>query len=186
LLRGEIVLSGTAAVKKITAVFEKYKYLLLVIAAGIILLIIPTGSGVKKDAAVSDKEDFSVTEQEKKLTELISSIQGAGRVKVMLTIKSGTETVYENEEQSDISRSETENAASYTFEQSQDVKPVVLSDGSGSEKPVIRKKVYPEYQGAVIVCDGADNASLRLKIVEAVSSLLNLGTDKITVARMKT
>ena len=43
----------------------------------------------------------------------------------------------------------------------------------------------PTYLGAVIVCQGADSASVRLAIVEAVGSVTGLSTDKITVLKMK-
>ena len=45
--------------------------------------------------------------------------------------------------------------------------------------------VYPQFQGALIVSEGADNAAVRWNIVSAVSSLTGLGTDKITVVKMK-
>jgi len=43
----------------------------------------------------------------------------------------------------------------------------------------------PTYLGAVIVCQGADSASVRLAIVSAVGSVTGLSTDKITVLKMK-
>ena len=47
------------------------------------------------------------------------------------------------------------------------------------------KTKYPVYKGAVVVCEGADHASVKLNIVQAVSSLTGLGSDKITVLKMK-
>ena len=49
----------------------------------------------------------------------------------------------------------------------------------------MRKTLYPVYQGAVVVCEGAERAAVRLAIVEAVSSLTGLGSDKISVIKMK-
>ena len=39
--------------------------------------------------------------------------------------------------------------------------------------------------GALVVCDGADSASVRLAIIQAVSSLTGLGSNKIAVVKMK-
>lgn len=41
------------------------------------------------------------------------------------------------------------------------------------------------YTGAVIVCTGASEASVRLRIVEAVSAFTGLGSDRIIVQKMK-
>jgi len=39
--------------------------------------------------------------------------------------------------------------------------------------------------GAVIVCQGADDPQVRLSIVDAVSKVTGLGSDKISVLKMK-
>lgn len=41
------------------------------------------------------------------------------------------------------------------------------------------------YTGAVIVCAGADDAGVRLRVVEAVSAFTGLGSNKIMVWKMK-
>lgn len=173
--------------EKILKLFNQYKYLLLVIAAGILLLIIPISSdnADTSHAAAAPDVEFSVTGEEERLEALISSINGVGRVKVMLTLKSGMEVLYADEEQSSSRRSESDGQAGYDLDESVDRKPVILSDGQGGQQPVIIKKVYPQYQGALIVCDGAGSPAVRLSIAQAVSSLLNLGTDTITIAKMK-
>ena len=40
--------------------------------------------------------------------------------------------------------------------------------------------------GAVVVCDGADSASVTLEIVRAVSAYTGLGSNRIIVLKMKT
>ena len=39
--------------------------------------------------------------------------------------------------------------------------------------------------GAIVVCQGGDNATVRLAIIEAVSNVTGLGADKISVLKMK-
>jgi stage III sporulation protein AG len=46
------------------------------------------------------------------------------------------------------------------------------------------KTIYPVYQGALVVCEGADSATVRLEIIRAVAGLTGLSTDKIVVAKM--
>jgi stage III sporulation protein AG len=62
---------------------------------------------------------------------------------------------------------------------------LVISEGGGAESAVDLYYRYPAYLGAVVVCRGADNAAVRLQIVEAVSVFTGLGADKISVNKMK-
>jgi len=39
------------------------------------------------------------------------------------------------------------------------------------------------YQGAVVVCQGADSSAVRLAVTEAVAALTGLSTEKITVVQ---
>ena len=56
---------------------------------------------------------------------------------------------------------------------------------STQKTPVVTKTKKASYAGAVVVCDGADSAVVRLRIVQAVSALTGLGSDKISVIKMK-
>ena len=62
---------------------------------------------------------------------------------------------------------------------------VLVTDESRTEQGLIRQVLPPQYRGAVIVCQGGDRASVRLNIVEAVSAVTGLTSDKITVLKMK-
>ena len=46
-------------------------------------------------------------------------------------------------------------------------------------------RIYPEYRGALVVAQGADNAAIKLAITQAVAGLTGLSSDKITVVKMK-
>ena len=59
------------------------------------------------------------------------------------------------------------------------------STQSTQKTPVVTKTKSAPYLGAVVVCDGADSATVRLRIMQAVSALTGLGSDKISVIKMK-
>ncbi|MBQ1242637.1 MAG: stage III sporulation protein AG, partial [Oscillospiraceae bacterium] len=67
---------------------------------------------------------------------------------------------------------------------SQEKKTLVLDSGS-SESVVVTKSRYPRFTGALIVCEGAGNASVRLALTQAVASLTGLTADRITVVKGK-
>jgi stage III sporulation protein AG len=62
---------------------------------------------------------------------------------------------------------------------------VIITDSQRNESPLVLQVLPPEYMGAVIVCQGAENVQVRLAIVEAVCNATGLGADKIAVLKMK-
>lgn len=159
----------------IAALGRKYKFVILILLAGVILMLLPTGSKTADTGkTVSTAEgDFSLEDMEQKMTEVLSHIQGVGKVSVMLTLKSGSQLRLAE----DVSRSARENDTKY------DSETVTVSRGSGSQEVVVTNTIYPTYQGAVIVCQGADVSSVRLAVAEAVAALTGLSTDKISIVK---
>lgn len=163
--------------QKAAELFQKYKYVLLVIAAGIVLLLLPLGgeenpaSGGTESQNGNGEETFRVEEMERRLEEALSRVDGAGEVTVVLTVKSGTRQILAQ----DSSRSGEESSTS----------TVVVSTGSGTEDAVVLQQVYPQYQGALVVCPGGGDPAVCLKLVDAVSALTGLGADKISICKSK-
>ena len=59
----------------------------------------------------------------------------------------------------------------------------LLVDGGSAEEPVVTRTVYPTYRGALVVCQGGDQADVKLAVTEAVAALTGLSADRITVAK---
>lgn len=159
----------------IAALGKKYKFVILIILVGIVLMMLPTGKKAQTtdSAASTTGEVFSLEDMEEKMTDVLSHIQGVGKVRVMLTLKSGSQLHLAE----DISQSDKENDTKY------DSETVTINRGSGNQEVVVTNTIYPTYQGAVIVCQGADLASVRLAVTEAVSALTGLSTDKISIVK---
>ena len=154
---------------------ERYKYVLLVIAAGALLLLWPAGEGGQKQepaAQAEPQEAFDLDALEEKLSQTLSQVEGAGRVTVTLTVKNGMERVLA----SDRTTSVTERGSSVEEE-------TVLAGSGGAREPVLLTRRYPTFQGALVVCQGGDDAEIRLVLTQAVSSLTGLGADRITVCK---
>ncbi len=174
--------------KKSKAFLKQWYVPLLVIAIGLLLVLLPLNSGEKTDGqpqtqSMSDiptaVQKSYVEQTEQRLSEVLSSIDGAGRVEVMLTVQ-GSEITYF---QTDTDTTSTQNADGTSS--SAQYKTVILSGSGEYDKAAVTKTEYPMFRGALIVSEGADNSAVRLALVNAVSSLLGLGTDKISVVKMK-
>lgn len=151
--------------------FEKYKYALLVLLLGIGFLMMPEKTGTEP---VSDRPVQEASMQDQ-LQSILSSIEGAGRVEVLLTHAQGSVTYY----QTDLRRN--------TEEDREDLEEitVIVTDPDRNESGLVQRTDPPVYQGAVIVCQGADRAEIKLAIVEAVRCATGLGANQISVVKMK-
>lgn len=164
--------------KKLLAGLRRYKYAVLILLAGVAILLIPSGSGKQTEtpqAEQTNNESDYAEEMEARLGILLSRIDGAGQVEVMLTLQSGARTEY----QTDTSITTEEGRSS------EERKTVILSEGSAYDKAAVSAVEYPRFQGALIVCEGADSAAVKLNLIAAVSALTGLGSDRITVVKMK-
>lgn len=164
--------------KKTLNVLRRYKYVLLVMLVGAVLLVLPdtkNDTSEKKELLSSAEEDFSVEALERKLAETLSEIDGAGEVQVMLTVQSGMKRVLAQdkrmEQDGDSAQQELEN--------------VVVSTGSGSQETVLIQQIYPQFQGALVVAAGGGDPAVKLKLTEAVAALTGLGADKISICKGK-
>lgn len=161
--------------------FDKYKYPLLVCLVGLVLMLWPKN----EDATAERKSPEPVsqsTEQtaqlERQMEALFSQMSGVGRVKVLLTLKSSKETVYAYDTDSSLSKQEN------SMSQSSKAELITVGNGSG-ETPVVTQTHMPEYLGAVVVCEGADNAKVCLLLTEAVRSLTGITSDNIVILKMQ-
>jgi stage III sporulation protein AG len=160
---------------KATEFIKKYRYVAIVLALGLVLMALPTGKkGVSASvtANTESQQDISVNEA---LAEILCKIEGAGNVRVLLTVASGKETVYQTNDS--ITDSESSNTTK--------IDTVTVTDANRNQTGLIKQINPPKYQGAIIVCQGAGSASIRLAIVDAVSKVTGLSSDRISVQKMK-
>lgn len=147
----------------------KYGYVLLVIAAGAVLLLLPSGGRDSPgEEAPAREETFDLEAFEEKLERTLSQIEGAGETKVVLTLDGGSRQVLARDQERD-----GEGGGSNTV--------VTVGKGSGQQEVVPLQTVAPEFRGALVVCPGGGNAPVRLKLIEAVSAVTGLGSDRISV-----
>lgn len=163
--------------EKITEGFKKYRYGLLVLVLGMVLMLWPSEetkdtSGQQPVIAV---ETGSSEDLQEELEEILGKVEGAGKVRVLLTQSAGERITYQTDE--DISTGET--AGDIRRE------TVIITDSGRSQAGLVQQVHPPVYQGAIVLCQGADSAAVRLAIVEAVANATGLTTDKISVLKMK-
>lgn len=121
------------------------------------------------------------SELEARVAQLLSNVQGAGRVEVMIVPKSTEVLVLAEEVTERTSRSqgtgeESESEASLTR------RPVtVKNDGEKREEPVVLYRRKPEVAGVLVVADGASDPRVRRLLLEAVATVLDVPPHRVGV-----
>ena len=62
---------------------------------------------------------------------------------------------------------------------------LTVNRGSGKQEVVVTSGCTLSIRGAVVVCQGAGNSQVRLTVIDAVSVLTGLSSDKISVVKWK-
>ena len=163
----------TEKIKGAKKLWERYKYVGLVVLAGIVLLALPTGSPAPAaEAAQSPSRDL-----EQEMEEILGNIRGVGQVRVLLTLDTDGERRLAQD--TELRYSGTADAPE---DYSRSSSTVLVEGGEGDESLVV-ETVYPIYRGALVVCTGGDDPAVKLTVTEAVAALTGLTSQRITVAK---
>ena len=159
---------------KIKEALVKYKYAVIILLIGLFLLLLPekkTEPNQQANNSLPSTHNLSA----ESLSEVLQLVEGAGRVRVLFSVASGEETLYQTNQ--DTSSSEdNKNTKTET---------VIIVDADRKESGLIKQVNPQKYLGAIVVCQGADSPSVRLDITQAVSRIIGLSADKICVLKMK-
>ncbi len=153
-------------------------YIAVIFAVIIIGIYLSTlGSPTKSDSgpgqnSTETSTTFSSSQEyaeyiENKLVNVLASVKGAGQVKVILTLEDGFEYIYAKEEETKVSADGGKVTTSN----------IVLIDG----KPVLEKEVYPQVKGVVVTASGADDVSVRLNLLSALQTVIEVASQNITI-----
>lgn len=153
---------------------KKIKTALIIGIVGMLLLGLSEAAPREKKTESAETQSYSelCTELEERTERIISSIDGAGNCKVMITLKNSNESVYAKNSQ--------ENGSDGNYSRDSEY---VLYDGENGESPVLIKEYYPEVRGVVVVCSGADNVAVRENVINCISALYGIPTTKISVIK---
>lgn len=168
---------------------KKTQYLAVLLVVAIILAIyfssLDTGSAQKTDgeaAAGAPAETISSdTEMEDRLKRVLSKVDGVGDVDVIINYESTAERVPAFSEDRQVSKSDSQDTSSETTSEKSDIATV---QGNGASEALIVKENQPEVRGVIVVAQGAEDISVRMNLLNAVTTLLNVSADKVEILKM--
>ena len=109
------------------------------------------------------------------LTSVISSIDGVGDCKVMITLKNTKENVYA--ENSETSSSDSSNSENNEY---------VIYNSENGDSPLLLKEEMPQVAGVAVVCSGGDSEAVRERIIDCVCALFDISSSHVSVSKLNT
>lgn len=165
---------------------KKTKWIVLAGIVGMVLILLsevfsgPTASNATMDTPTFDNEAYNeayIQKMQVDLVALISKIQGVGQVDVLVTLETGVQYVYATDNKTTQDSSEKANKS--TEESS-----LIVIEGKNGKEPVVLKRIEPTIQGVLVVCQGAGNIEVKQAVIDAVTTLCGIKSNRVSVAKM--
>lgn len=123
---------------------------------------------------------------EDNLEDILASINGVGKVKVLIKYsESSTVVAMYNETISESTTKENDgDGGTKDVKETENKKEIVYTDEDGTNKPITEKVVMPVIEGAIVTAQGAGNVNVKASIVSAVEAVTGLAVHKIQVFEM--
>ena len=121
-----------------------------------------------EDEPLSDLEKYEI-QTEQKLEELLSTMDGAGQVRVMLTWEGSSERQVEKDRISNVDSVEEE---------------TIYQENDSGKYPYVVSWTNPKVTGVLVIAEGGGNTKVKAEILEAVQALFGIEPHKIKIMKM--
>ena len=130
------------------------------------------------------EQEQYIKEMEAKAESLLSGVNGAGQVKVMITLRASSEQVVEKDmpvTRSQTSEQDSQGGSRMVSEFATEA--TVYRKGNGYEEPYVVKTLSPSVEGVVVVAEGAGNGEVSKNLSEAVQILFGVEAHRVKVLK---
>lgn len=107
---------------------------------------------------------------EERITGLLSAVEGVGRCRVMVTLESGTRSVY---------------ATASTVTASGTSEQVLTVNTDTGPVGLLLTRIQPTVKGVAVVCDGAGDPAVCRQVTDLIAAAFHISERRICVAKQK-
>lgn len=143
------------------------------------------GYKVLADIPASNNETYE-DELEKRLENILETMVGIGKVKVLITYTQSSEVVpMYNENNTTSQTSEIDsNGGTRTVEEKGTNKEIIFTEENGESIPATQVIVNPKVEGVIVTAEGANDSAIKANIVSAVEAVTGAPAHKVQVFSM--
>ena len=167
--------------------FKKNKnYILISIGVLGILLISLSQTTTKQSedqtSIVGQSDEEYCTSLESKVKEIVKGITGDKNAVVAITLETGKEYIYADQNKTDTDQSEDKGENTTLFKESEKTEQeyIIVKNKDGSEDALIITEKKPSIRGVAIVTSGI-NENLKSEMTASICSVLGISNRKITI-----
>ncbi len=165
----------------------QYLAILLVVIVMLAIYFASTGKAQQPEPTQqpSSNSQTDTDSMEEKLQDTLSKIAGAGRVEVMITYESSAEIVpaLSVDKQTSTTTDLGDNGSSTTNTENTQSE-IVTVNGSDGNSALVLKENSPPVKGVIVVAEGAEDIGVKLSLLSAVQTILNISPDQVDVYKM--
>ena len=121
------------------------------------------------------------TEMENKVEKLLENINGISKVSVVISFKSGSEKILQEDVEDSSGKEKNENRDNINASSK---KSTVIFSGNNGEEPYIVKELYPKVEGIAITAKGISDEKKKGQIINMLSALFDVPIHKISVKKI--
>ena len=155
-----------------------------IFSAGIIFMILggPFDNSLKSSMPKEDLNSENISEEaayydtEKKLEEILSTVEGAGKVKVMITYSQGERKV---------AAQNTKKEESTSGDEERVIEENTYFTSDGTDGALVLTEYSPVVSGVVIVSQGGGDINVKSALSKAAQALLDVPAHKVEVLKME-
>ena len=158
--------------------------------AGMILIFLSGLGGKSREspapkAANEETATAYETNLEQRLASLVGSIEGCGRTQVLVTVEGGGRSIYANEQKNEtVTEQESGSAGRERTNELYENEYVLIKNADGSESALVAARLQPEIKGVAVLCDGGEDTVVQQRIIDAVTTVLNISSSCVCVTKM--
>ena len=187
------------AMGTIQGAFHKYvsgekgkKIILIAGIAGMVLILLSSFWPKSETATKNEETTTTMTTSEytdllqQRLASIVNSIEGVGQSEIMVTLETGVQNIYANQEQKNTDKSQDITGENTTrIQERQDVEQnvILVDDPEGGEKALIKTQLEPQIKGVVVVCQGGDEPVVQTRISQAITTALDISSKRVCVTK---
>lgn len=140
----------------------------------------------KARSNTESQDNLSIAESklEQRVDEILSMIEGAGKVSSKITLESSLEYEYAvntKNGQTQVNEEARDGSNRITKETQEDTQLVMKTESQGQNEAVIIKEIRPEISGVVVVAEGAKDSVVMEELNSAVQTLLNVPAHRVMI-----
>ena len=138
-----------------------------------------------KETFIQEGDIFKTEEAiiEERLRQILEKIKGSGEVEVMITFDMGPEIIPASNtvEIKDTSEEKDASGGIRTVKTQNTTENIVVSNDNSGSKPLVLKEIKPQVRGVIVVAEGADDIEVKMKLYDAVKTVLQVSGDRVQV-----